>query len=231
MSIRQCLGRMREDVDVVIERDPSIHRPMEALLAPHLIALWLYRVSHALYQSGRPVLARGVCLLGRHLSGGIEIHPGAVVGRRVFIDHGCGTVIGETAVIGDDVTLYHQVTLGAVGWQRDMARPPGERRHPKLGSGVVVGANSVILGPVRIGDAARIGAQALVTEDVPPGAVLYAARTPITRQGLRATNGGAAAAPMTRQVVRTANGNGMAVGHEAGRARPKIAYREEMPRS
>jgi serine O-acetyltransferase len=168
---------MREDVAVVIERDPSVHSVSEALLAPHLIALWLYRVSHALYVARRRVLARLVSLVGRQLSGGIEIHPGARIGRRLFIDHGCGTVIGETAVIGDDCTLYHQVTLGALGWWRDNRRPPGTPRHPQLGSRVVVGANSVILGPVRIGDAARIGAKVFLTEDVPSGAVISAERT------------------------------------------------------
>jgi serine O-acetyltransferase len=177
--IGECLARMREDVAVVVDRDPSVHSMAEAILSPHLIALWLYRVSHELYKAHRPLSARLLFLLGRRLSGGIEIHPGARVGRRLFIDHGCGTVIGETAVIGDDVTLYHQVTLGALGWWRDNRRPPGQRRHPQLGSGVVVGANTVILGPVVIGDRARIGAKAFVTEDVPPSAIVVGDRSRI----------------------------------------------------
>jgi serine O-acetyltransferase len=176
-SVRACAALMREDVDTVLARDPSVHSRTEALLAPHLIAMWAYRLSHVLYLSGRPVLARCVGLLGRQLSGGIEIHPGARIGRRFFVDHGCGTVVGETAVIGDDVTLYHQVTLGALGWWRDNRRQPGERRHPWLGCRVVVGANTVILGPVRIGDDARIGAKSFVTDDVSAGAVLSAERT------------------------------------------------------
>jgi serine O-acetyltransferase len=176
-SLRTGAAILREDVDTVQARDPSVHSRTEALLAPHLIAIWAYRLSHVLYLSGRTVLARCVGLLGRLLSGGIEIHPGARIGRRFFIDHGCGTVIGETAVIGDDVTVYHQVTLGALGWWRDNRRPPGERRHPSLGCRVVVGANSMILGPVRIGDDARIGASCVVTEDVPPGVGLSAERT------------------------------------------------------
>lgn len=177
MRLRECLARMREDVAVVRERDPSVYSLPEALLAPHLVALWLYRVSHVLYVARHRGLARVVGLAGRHLSGGIEIHPGARIGRRFFIDHGCGTVIGETAVIGDDCTLYHQVTLGAVGWWRDNRRPPGSARHPQLGSSVVVGASSAILGPVRIGDGARIGATSFVTDDVPAGAVVSAERT------------------------------------------------------
>jgi serine O-acetyltransferase len=174
MWIRDITDRVREDIAVVLERDPSVRSTGEALLAPHLIAMWLHRLSHTVHTAGHPVLARLVFLLGRQLSGGIEIHPGARIGRRLFIDHGCGTVIGETAELGDDITLYHQVTLGALGWRRDRERPHGERRHPKLGSGVVVGANSVILGPVDIGDNARIGAQTFVVDDVPANAVVVA---------------------------------------------------------
>lgn len=179
MRARECVERMREDVAVVVERDPSVHTTAEALLSPHLVALWTYRVAHEVHGSGRPVLARVISVVGRGLSGGIEIHPGARIGRRLFIDHGCGTVIGETSVIGDDVTLYHQVTLGALGWRRDNRRPPGERRHPALGSDVVVGANSVILGPVDIGDGVRIGAKAYVVDDVPAGTLVSAVRSEI----------------------------------------------------
>lgn len=173
MGITEIVARMREDLAVVVERDPSVLGFGEALLAPHLRAVWLHRISHVVHRKGHRVLARLVFLLGRRISG-IEIHPGARIGRRLFIDHGLGTVIGETAVLGDDVTLYHQVTLGALGWRRDRERPPGQRRHPRLGSGVVVGANSVILGPVVIGEHARIGAQALVVDDVPAHAVVLA---------------------------------------------------------
>jgi serine O-acetyltransferase len=108
-------------------------------------------------------------LLARRATG-VEIHPGARLGRRVFIDHGAAVVIGETAVVGDNVTLYHQVTLGAVGWWQDNRRAAGERRHPVVGSGVVLGANATVLGPVTIGDDAVVGAQALVIKDVPAGA-------------------------------------------------------------
>jgi serine O-acetyltransferase len=109
---------------------------------------------------------------------GTEIHPGATLGRRVFIDHGAAVVIGETAVVGDDVTIYHQVTLGAVGWWRDNRRLPGERRHPVIGSGCVLGAGSTVLGPVVIGDRAVIGAQTLVLTDVPAGTHVVAAKAP-----------------------------------------------------
>jgi serine O-acetyltransferase len=174
--VRACLARMREDVAVVVERDPSVCGTAEALLSPHLPALWLHRVAHVAYVRDHRVLARMIFLAGRQASGGIEIHPGATIGRRLFIDHGVATVIGETAVIGDDVTLYHQVTLGALGWWRDKRRPRGERRHPLLGDRVVVGANSAILGPVSIGADARIGAHTVVTDDVPPGARVQPSR-------------------------------------------------------
>jgi serine O-acetyltransferase len=100
---------------------------------------------------------------------GAEIHPGAVLGRRVFVDHGSAVVIGETAVVGNDTTIYHQVTLGAVGWWRDNRRTTGERRHPVVGARVVLGAGATVLGPVVVGDDAVVGAQALVVEDVPAG--------------------------------------------------------------
>lgn len=196
MGIRDIAARVREDVAVVVERDPSVRTVGEALLAPHLVAIWLHRLSHVTHRAGHPVVARVIFRLGRRLSGGIEIYPGARIGRRLFIDHGCGTVIGETAVLGDDVTLYHQVTLGALGWRRDRLRPPGQRRHPKLGSGVVVGANSVILGPVEIGDNARIGAQTLVIDDVPANAVVVASA------GTTVRIGDPDGAPRPRQVSR-----------------------------
>ena len=169
----EFLCRMLEDVSVILERDPAARTRGEALLSSSLLALWLHRGAHALYRANRRVLAQAVSMLGRTLSG-IEIHPGAQLGRRVFIDHGCATVIGETAVVGDDVTLYHQVTLGAVGWWRDNRRDPGARRHPALGPGVVVGAGAMVLGPVHIGECARIGARALVLDDVAPHARIHA---------------------------------------------------------
>lgn len=163
------LARMWEDIQVVKERDPAATELSGAILAPMLPALWLHRIAHEAYGSDQRLLARVLSLAGRTLSGGIEIHPGARIGRRLFIDHGTGTVIGATAQIGDDVSLYHQVTLGAVGWQRDNLRPAGERRHPAIGDRVVIGAGAVVLGPVTVGADSRIGAHATVTRDVPPG--------------------------------------------------------------
>jgi serine O-acetyltransferase len=158
-----------EDLRTIVERDPSVHSRAEALLHPALPALWGHRIAHRLHRRGRRVLARFLMTLMRAVTG-VEIHPGAVLGRRVFIDHGSGVVIGETAVVGDDVTIYHQVTLGAVGWWRDNRRPASARRHPVVGAGVVLGTGATVLGPVTIGDRAVIGAHALVVRDLPPGA-------------------------------------------------------------
>ncbi|WP_198035150.1 serine O-acetyltransferase EpsC [Streptacidiphilus rugosus] len=160
------LSVLREDLHVVVERDPSIRNRREALLHPALPALWTHRVAHRLHRRGRRMAARILAYLARRATG-VEIHPGAELGRRVFIDHGAAVVIGETAQVGDDVTIYHQVTLGAVGWWSDNDRPEGERRHPRVGNGVVLGTNATVLGPVTIEDHAVIGAQALVNKDVP----------------------------------------------------------------
>lgn len=163
------LSTMYEDLRVVLERDPSVRSRWEALWHPALPALWTHRLAHRLYRRGRRTTARIMARWARRATG-VEIHPGAVLGRRVFIDHGSAVVIGETAVVGDDVTIYHQVTLGAVGWWRDNRRPDGERRHPVVGDGVVLGANSTVLGPVTVGDHAIVGAQSLVLHDVLPRA-------------------------------------------------------------
>lgn len=163
------LSTLREDLHTVVERDPSIRSRREALLHPALLALWAHRIAHRMHGRGWRITARLLMVLVRVISG-VEIHPGAVLGRRVFIDHGAAVVIGETAVVGDDVTLYHQVTLGALGWWQDNLRAVGERRHPVIGDGVVLGANATVLGPVTVGARAVVGAQALVIHDVPAGA-------------------------------------------------------------
>ncbi|MGJ5756619.1 serine O-acetyltransferase [Streptomyces puniciscabiei] len=155
-----------EDIRTIVERDPSIRTVAEALLHPALPALCVHRVAHLLHKRGSRLTARALMAGARALTG-TEIHPGATLGRRVFIDHGAAVVIGETAVVGDDVTIYHQVTLGAVGWRRDNRRLPGERRHPVVGSGCVLGAGATVLGPVNIGHRAVIGAQAVVLTDIP----------------------------------------------------------------
>jgi serine O-acetyltransferase len=163
------LGTLREDLRTVVERDPSVRTRREALLHPALPAIWVHRLAHRMHLRGWRIAARLAMVLVRAFTGA-EIHPGAVLGRRVFIDHGSGAVIGETAVVGDDVTIYHQVTLGALGFRRDNLRAVDERRHPVVGAGVMLGANATVLGPVTIGDGAVIGAQALVIHDVPVGA-------------------------------------------------------------
>ncbi|MFF7726354.1 serine O-acetyltransferase EpsC [Streptomyces sp. NPDC008001] len=180
---RSFLRCLREDLKVVADRDPAVRSRGEALLAPFLPALWLHRPASRLHARGHRVAARVLSLAGRFLSGGVDIHPGAQVGRRLFIDHGAAVVIGEDAVIGDDVTLYHQVTIGAVGWWRDRHRLPGERRHPTLGDRVVVGAGASVLGPVRIGDDSLVGAHALVTTDVPAGSRVWAPKSEIHPKG------------------------------------------------
>ncbi|MEU0334059.1 serine O-acetyltransferase EpsC [Streptomyces sp. NPDC006193] len=173
---------MREDLEVVLARDPSVRSRREALLHAALPALWTHRVAHRLHRRGLRTTARLLAALARRGTA-VEIHPGAQLGRRVFIDHGAAVVIGETAVVGDDVTIYHQVTLGAVGWWSDNRRPEGARRHPVVGDGVVLGTNATVLGPVTIGDGAVIGAQALVNKDVPARARVLAATALVKEAG------------------------------------------------
>ena len=157
--------RIWEDIGCVFGRDPAVRSRIEVFFCyPGFHALLFYHLSHCLWQSGFRLLGRFVSHVGRMVTG-IEIHPGAQIGRRLFIDHGMGVVIGETSVIGDDVTLYHQVTLGGVTWS------PG-KRHPTVGDGVVVGAGAQVLGPITVGRDARIGANAVVLKDVPPGATM-----------------------------------------------------------
>ena len=160
-----ALSRIREDIGAAKLRDPAARGVVEiALLYPGLHAVWMHRVSHRLWQRGLRFPARALSQVTRWLTG-IEIHPGATIGRRFFIDHGMGVVIGETAEVGDDVMLYHGVTLG--GRQRE-----GGKRHPTLRDGVAVGAGAKILGPITIGARAVIGANAVVTRDAPEDSVL-----------------------------------------------------------
>lgn len=151
---------VREDLDAAIARDPATTSRIEmALASPGLHALWSHRASHALWLSGARLPARLLSQATRAATG-IEIHPGATIGRRFFVDHGMGVVIGETAEVGDDVMLYHGVTLGG----RSMEPV---KRHPTLGDGVTVGAGAKILGDVTVGHGAQVGANAVVTKDVP----------------------------------------------------------------
>jgi len=162
---RRAWGHIREDLDAAIERDPAVDSRLEmALASPGLHAIWTHRVSHKLWQQpGLRLLARVISQISRSVTG-VEIHPGAQIGRRFFIDHGMGVVIGETAEVGNDVMLYHGVTLGG----RSLLRV---KRHPTVGHGVTIGAGARVLGPVVIGDGAQIGANSVVVKDVPAGAV------------------------------------------------------------
>ena len=153
--------RILEDLDTAIAKDPSARNRIEVALAfPGIHAVWGHRISHRLWCIGLKLLARIYSNSIRTITG-IEIHPGARIGRRFFIDHGMGVVIGETAVVGDDVMMYHDVTLGA------RANVKG-KRHPTIGNGVVIGAGARILGPVTVGDGARISANSVVTRDIQP---------------------------------------------------------------
>ena len=156
--------RLREDIACILERDPAARTAWEVLTCyPGLHALLLHRLASACRRQGLHWLARFVSNVARFLTG-IEIHPGARIGRRVFIDHGMGVVVGETAEIGDDCTIYQGVTLGGTSLAK------GVKRHPTLGRGVIVGANSQVLGGFTVGDGARIGSNAVVLREVPPGA-------------------------------------------------------------
>ncbi len=156
---------LKEDIACVFERDPAARTTFEILTNyPGVHALIMHRLNHRLWRAGWKWLARTLSTISRWLTG-IEIHPGATIGRRFFIDHGMGVVIGETASIGDDCTLYHGVTLGGTSWQKG-------KRHPTLGNDVVVGAGAKVLGPIFIGNGARIGSNAVVIKQVPEGATV-----------------------------------------------------------
>ena len=154
---------IKEDVSVVFERDPAARTHWEIITTyPGVHALIIHRLSHWIWGKRLFWVARFISHIGRFLTG-IEIHPGATIGRRVFIDHGMGVVIGETAVVGDDCTLYHGVTLGGTSWNKG-------KRHPTLEQGVVIGAGAKVLGPITIGKGAKIGSNAVVVKDVPENA-------------------------------------------------------------
>ena len=151
---------LKEDIYCVFERDPAARTVVEILLCyPGFHSLFFYRVAHFFWLRKFKLLGRLISHLGRFMTG-IEIHPGATIGRRFFIDHAMGVVIGETAVIGDDVTMYHGVTLGGTSWT------PG-KRHPTIGNNVVIGAGAKILGPITIGDNCLVGSGSVVIKDVP----------------------------------------------------------------
>jgi serine O-acetyltransferase len=155
---------IKEDVRTVFKKDPAARGVMEVLMCyPGLHAIWMHRIAHYLWQRKWWFSARLLSHISRFLTG-IEIHPGAKIGRRFFIDHGSGVVVGETTEIGNDVHLYQGVVLGGVTLQK-------KKRHPTVGNNVMIGSGTIVLGPVVIGDGARIGAASLVIHDVPPNAV------------------------------------------------------------
>jgi serine O-acetyltransferase len=159
---------LRDQIDSMMARDPAARSRLEVILAyPCFHALVWHRLAHGAWIRGWRLTARIVSNLGRWLTG-IEIHPGAMIGQRLFIDHGLGVVIGETAEVGDDVTIYHDVTLGGVLPSVDSASQVGVKRHPTIKDRVIIGSGAQILGPVTVGEGARIGANAVVTKDVPP---------------------------------------------------------------
>jgi len=156
-------NHIKEDIAIVFERDPAARTHFEILTTyPGVHALLMHRFSHWLWKCRFYWLARFMSHIGRALTG-IEIHPGATIGHRVFIDHGMGVVVGETAIIGDDCTLYHGVTLGGTSWNKG-------KRHPTLEAGVVIGAGAKVLGPITVGASAKIGSNAVVVKDVPANA-------------------------------------------------------------
>ncbi|NLE97147.1 MAG: serine O-acetyltransferase [Propionibacterium sp.] len=165
--LRAAWTRIQEDLDAAMRDDPAARTKLEvALIYSGVHAVWSYRVAHMLWYKSPALqpLARGISQIARFLTG-IEIHPGAQIGRRFFIDHGMGVVIGETAEVGDDVLMYHQVTLGG--------RARGRfKRHPTIGDRVLIGAGAKVIGAITVGDDAKIGANALVVKDVAPGAVI-----------------------------------------------------------
>ena len=173
----------RADVRVVLERDPAARSPLEVVLCyPGVHALAMHRVGHRLWQGGWLTLARFVSHLARFLTG-IEIHPAARLGSGLFIDHGMGVVIGETAEVGENVTLLQGVTLGGTSLKR-------EKRHPTLGNNVVVGTGAAVIGAITIGDGTRIGAGSVVVRDVPPNSVVVGVPGRVTyRDGQRVTGG------------------------------------------
>ncbi|MDH5557369.1 MAG: serine O-acetyltransferase [Alphaproteobacteria bacterium] len=158
---------LKEEIDGMMLRDPAARSRWEvALCYPGFHAIVFHRISHPLWMRGWRVLARWISQIGRFMTG-IEIHPGAVIGKSFFVDHGMGVVVGETAVIGDNVTLYQAVTLGGVSPSVDSDSQREQKRHPTLGDNVIVGSGAQVLGPITVGHGARVGANAVVTKDVP----------------------------------------------------------------
>lgn len=185
-SLRRFLGVLREDLQAARDRDPAARSMLEVALGyPGVHAIWGYRIAHRMWREpGLRLPARLLSQLVRSATG-IEIHPGAQLGRRLFMDHGMGIVIGETAMVGDDVVMFHGATLGGVSMKHG-------KRHPTLGDGVVIGSGARVLGPIWVGDGAKVGANAVVVKDVPAGATAVGVPAVIRRRE-HAGNGSAEA--------------------------------------
>ena len=153
------MNYIKEQIKIVMEKDPSISNPFEVLLCPSFKALIYYKISHYFYQKKHFIIARHISEKAKRKTG-IEIHPGATIGKGLFIDHGSGVVIGETAIVGNNVTLFHGVTLGGTGKEKG-------KRHPTIGNNVFIGSGAKILGNIIIGDNVKIGANAVILKDVP----------------------------------------------------------------
>lgn len=167
---------IREDIQTVFDKDPAARSVPEVILCyPGLHALWFHRIAHSLWRHNLFLLARLVSHFSRFLTG-VEIHPGAKIGRRFFIDHGMGVVIGETAEVGDDVLMYQGVVLGGTSLEK-------KKRHPTIGNNVILGAGSIALGAITVGDDARIGAGSIVVRPVPPGATVVGVLGRIVENG------------------------------------------------
>lgn len=174
--LRPIIERMREDVQAALANDPAARSPWEvALLYPGVHAVWMHRLAHHFWCRRHYFFARWISEVNRRLTG-VEIHPGARLGRRVFIDHGMGVVIGETAEVGDDVLMYQGVVLGGTSRER-------KKRHPTVGNGVVIGAGAILLGPIEVGDHARVGAGSVVIRSVPARATVVGVPARIARLG------------------------------------------------
>ncbi len=173
-SVMKWLDDIREEIAVVRERDPAIHSNLEVFLYPSYQALRAYRRAHKHYLKGHYFRARYISQRARHKTG-IEIHPGATIGKRLFIDHGAGVIIGETTEIGDDVTLYQGVTLGGTGKEQG-------KRHPTIGNNVMISTGAKVLGSFKIGDNSKIGAGSVVLEEVPPGSTVIGVPGRIVRR-------------------------------------------------
>lgn len=172
------MGYIREQINVIKERDPAIKSGIEVLLYPSFYALLFHKIGHFFYKHQRYFIARLISQLGRSLTG-IEIHPGAKIGKGLFIDHGMGVVIGETCEIGDNVTIYHGVTLGGTGKDHG-------KRHPTIGNNVLISTGAKVLGPFKVGDNSRIAANAVVLQEIPPDSTVVGIPGKVVRiQGKR----------------------------------------------